>query len=265
MCCVQKADKDKRPSDKAGALRDYGLLDRDLWGLSELRGWFNKRAPATPSEVRDLRFTSGHTIRRSATTQLRKPQTAPHMARHTNRFTKPLTPMRLPPAGVVPGRRPNRSTHWIDHEGGLAAQTRQAAALRQSGKLPTSLAKPWKDRPVEDVRVGVCWCVHAVSQLSCGHWMGLGMAGPVCNRKGSCRTSTTTKENNKTCGSNRGWRSGESWCKREFATCKAGPAICCTTRPKVHSTSRGCACSSGAVSNIRTTICVIETKKQAKP
>ena len=113
-----------RPSDKAGALRDYGLLDRDLWGLSELRGWFNKKAPATPPAASSARFAGGHTLRGPTPKTAPKPMSAKHGPRHTNRFTRPRTAVKLPPAGVVPGKVTQAPAHWIDHENNLRAQTK---------------------------------------------------------------------------------------------------------------------------------------------
>lgn len=59
-------------------MRDYGLLDQDLWKLNELRGWFNKNSPAPPrgkgmaagegvgiGTGKYDGFGGGHTLRRS--------------------------------------------------------------------------------------------------------------------------------------------------------------------------------------------------------
>ena len=148
----QKSEHGLRPSDKTGALRDYGLLDRDLWGLGELRGWFNKNAPEAPRAT----SAAGRTRARHPTPQLSSRTNISILSgpRHTNRFTRPRTAVRLPPAGVVPGKVTNSPIHWIDHENNLAAQT-QVRANRSWGGAWTPFT--------------LCVCVRAAAALSTAH------------------------------------------------------------------------------------------------
>ena len=55
-------DKANRPSDRDYEIRQYTIIDGDVWKYDDLRQWFNKGARDAPKETKTL-WETGYTIR----------------------------------------------------------------------------------------------------------------------------------------------------------------------------------------------------------
>lgn len=130
----KRQDLTFRMPDQKLTVRNYSLMDDDLWQKMELRGWFDKYYRPQPLERVDLEQTRYLVPNRGE--GLHKPW-----------HREPT------PAHSRPARAPERvqSPHWGDYQGNLDHAARRSAALAQ-GVRP--MPAPWKDRPIQVEREG---------------------------------------------------------------------------------------------------------------
>jgi hypothetical protein len=57
-----RIDRANRPSDRDYEIRQYTIIDGDVWKYDDLRQWFNKGARDVPKETKAL-WETGYTIR----------------------------------------------------------------------------------------------------------------------------------------------------------------------------------------------------------
>lgn len=174
---LHDSDEGLRPSDKAGAFRDYSNIDKDLWAMSELRNWFNKY-PSNPPTF-DM-FAGGATLGRAELPPgaADRPKYVPRAERAASAMgsvrsgsrgsaarssARPTTvaslagsrassASSLPDVKTMTGRAPPpRKSHWLDFEGNVREQERMESKLRKTGLYDNAAPpRPWKDRLPED-------------------------------------------------------------------------------------------------------------------
>ena len=125
-------DKQFRPPDQKGTLRNYTRMDDDLWAKADLRGWFDKYYRPRPLEHNDFERTR---------------YLVPNLGGSVKERVRPGPPTPCP-------RRPTpfpAEPHWANYEGNLRHQESKSAMLARGVRASQG---PWKDRPIDVEREG---------------------------------------------------------------------------------------------------------------
>ncbi|CAM9289719.1 unnamed protein product [Scytosiphon promiscuus] len=160
---LKESERSNRMSDKELPIRSYSLVDKDVWRMSEIRGWFDSRSSPQPVEGFDP-LASGYTISTD-----KGDEALPPLMR-TQRIPTPKWAVTEDAKVARESQRKKEETarlnelqdrQFLDFEGNLGVQRARTAVLASRLKPPKGWGSqhthvtgfrtpPWKERPPQE-------------------------------------------------------------------------------------------------------------------